>query len=294
MAVVGRGPRGLLGSGVGVLRGQLPDAPRGGTGRAGDPRSAVVRGRAAQLCRGAARACRDARGVDRPRRRGRGRSGADDRAAARPGRSAGRNAAPARGRSGDRVAAYLPNVPEAIVGMLATASLGAVWSVCAPDFASSSVIDRFSQIEPTVLIAVDGYRFNGRRHDRSETISELQAGLPSLRATIVSRRLDPDRALPDIPGVVDFSQACAPAREPEFATLEFAHPLWILFSSGTTGLPKGIVQSHGGILAGAPEVAGAVHGPGAGRPLPVLQLHELDGVELPGRWSAARHDGRAL
>jgi acetoacetyl-CoA synthetase len=141
---------------------------------------------------------------------------------------------------GDRVAAYLPNIPEAIVAMLAVTSLGAIWAACAPDFGTQSVVDRLAQVEPTVLIAVDGYRFGGRDHDRAGTVRALEAAMPSLRATILVRGRR-DRALA-------FEDLVAPAREPEFEQVDFDHPLWILFSSGTTGVPKGIVQGHGGIL----------------------------------------------
>jgi acetoacetyl-CoA synthetase len=135
---------------------------------------------------------------------------------------------------GDRVAAYLPNIPEAVIAMLATTSLGAVWASCSPDFGTRSVIDRFAQLEPTVLIAVDSYRFGGRDHDRADAVAELQRGLPSLRGAIV--------------GAAAFNEAVASPQEPIFEHVAFDHPLWILFSSGTTGLPKGIVQGHGGIL----------------------------------------------
>jgi acetoacetyl-CoA synthetase len=147
-------------------------------------------------------------------------------------------------RRGDRVAAYLPNVPEAVIAFLGAASIGAVWSSCAPDFGTRSVLDRFAQIEPTVLIAVDGYRFNGRPHDRRDVVAELRAALPTVRTTIAVPRLFPDE-LPE--GALSWADAVADEQEPQFEPLPFDAPLWIVYSSGTTGLPKGIVHGHGGV-----------------------------------------------
>jgi acetoacetyl-CoA synthetase len=151
---------------------------------------------------------------------------------------------------GDRVVAYLPNIPEAIVGFLAAASIGAVWSSCSPDFGPASVIDRFAQIEPKVLLAVDGYRYGGKDFDRRETIAALQKAMPSLVRTVVVPYLDPapdlsalDRATPWQALLADGAGA-----ELTFDRVPFDHPLWVLYSSGTTGLPKAIVQGQGGIL----------------------------------------------
>jgi acetoacetyl-CoA synthetase len=151
---------------------------------------------------------------------------------------------------GDRVVAYMPNIPEAIVAFLATASLGAVWSSCSPDFGSASVIDRFAQIEPKVLFAVDGYRYGGKDFDRRGVIAELQAAMPSLRRTVVLPYLDPN---PDLSPLRDAAQwqellAAGQGAELSFERVPFEHPLWVLYSSGTTGLPKAIVQGQGGIL----------------------------------------------
>ncbi|HEV7213442.1 MAG TPA: acetoacetate--CoA ligase [Blastococcus sp.] len=145
---------------------------------------------------------------------------------------------------GDRVAGYLPNVPEALIAFLGAASIGAVWSSCAPDFGTRAVLDRFAQIEPTVLVAVDGYRFGGRDYDRRDVVAELRAALPSVRTTIAVPRLHPDE-VPD--GVLAWADAVAEEQEPVFEALPFDHPLWIVYSSGTTGLPKGIVHGHGGV-----------------------------------------------
>jgi acetoacetyl-CoA synthetase len=151
---------------------------------------------------------------------------------------------------GDRVVAYMPNIPEAIVAFLATASLGAVWSSCSPDFGPASVIDRFAQIEPKVLFAVDGYRYGGKDFDRRETIAELQRAMPSLARTVVLPYLDPE---PDLSALADTTLwgdllATGEGAELHFERVPFDHPLWVLYSSGTTGLPKAIVQGQGGIL----------------------------------------------
>jgi acetoacetyl-CoA synthetase len=208
---------------------------------------------------------------------------------------------------GDRVVALLPNIPEAVIGLLATASIGAIWSSCSPDFGTRSVVDRFAQIEPAVLLAVDGYTYNGKDYPRGSVVAEIAAQLPTLKAVVMVDLLGtaqasppalpaavrllhwtalgvgtpdetPDEcdSQPPIAGSVSHSSGQAGqagqagmagrarhaghagqageagpagrAREPEFEEVPFGHPLWVLYSSGTTGLPKAIVHGHGGIV----------------------------------------------
>ncbi len=159
---------------------------------------------------------------------------------------------------GDRVAAYLPNSPHALTGMLATVSLGAIWTSCSPDFGATSVIDRFAQIEPKVLIAVDGYAYGGKTFDRRDQVATIADALPGLQAVIgvsyAGHSLAGLRTSPQA-AVLDWDEL--PAAGPrgrevglatEFAEVPFGHPLWVLYSSGTTGLPKPIVHGHGGIV----------------------------------------------
>jgi acetoacetyl-CoA synthetase len=151
---------------------------------------------------------------------------------------------------GDRVVAYLPNIPEAIVAFLATASIGAVWSSCSPDFGPASVVDRFAQIEPKVLFTVDGYRYGGKDFDRLETVATLQEAMPSLERTVVLPYLDPEPDLAPLRDATTWDELAGGGEGAElaFERVPFDHPLWVLYSSGTTGLPKAIVQGQGGIL----------------------------------------------
>ncbi|MBB1246776.1 acetoacetate--CoA ligase, partial [Streptomyces durbertensis] len=147
-------------------------------------------------------------------------------------------------RPGDRVSGYLPNVPQATIALLATAAVGAVWTSCAPDFGARSVLDRFQQVEPVVLFAVDGYRYGGKSHDRTETVAELRREMPGLRAVVHVPLL----GAPAPEGALAWDDLTSADVEPAYEQVPFDHPLWVLYSSGTTGLPKAIVQSQGGIL----------------------------------------------
>ncbi len=149
---------------------------------------------------------------------------------------------------GDRVVSYMPNIPETLIAFLACASIGAIWSSCSPDFGTSSVIDRFKQIEPKVLFAVDGYQYNGRVFNRLSVVAELQQALPSLQKTVLLPYLNQPETEAQMAEVVFWQDISSEPAAIVFEQVPFDHPLWVLYSSGTTGLPKAIVQGHGGIL----------------------------------------------
>jgi acetoacetyl-CoA synthetase len=151
-------------------------------------------------------------------------------------------------KKGDRVAALMPNIPEAIIAFLACASIGAVWSSCSPDFGMRSIIDRFRQIEPQALFATDGYQYGGKPFDRRSVVSDLQQTLTTLKHTVLVPYLQKDAEPIGLKDVLMWQELLAEDAELVYEQVPFNHPLWVLYSSGTTGLPKALVHSQGGIL----------------------------------------------
>ena len=153
-------------------------------------------------------------------------------------------------RPGDRVGAYLPNTEHAVIACLATAAVGAVWACCSPDFGAEGTTARLAQLEPTVLVAADGYHWNGRTVDRAGVVATLRANLPTVQRFVHVGYAFPERPAPE--GATGWDDVVAGDAAPVFEQVEFSHPLWVLFTSGTTGLPKGLVHGQGGItLEGA-------------------------------------------
>jgi acetoacetyl-CoA synthetase len=152
-------------------------------------------------------------------------------------------------RPGDRVVSTLPNLPQTVTAFLATASVGAIWSSCSPDMGSGAVLDRFRQIEPKLLFAVDGYRYGGKDFDRRAVLAEIVAQLPTLERVVLLPHLDADARADALPGRVPYASLLERRDAPAvFEQVPFDHPLWIVYSSGTTGVPKAIVHGHGGVV----------------------------------------------
>jgi acetoacetyl-CoA synthetase len=149
---------------------------------------------------------------------------------------------------GDRVCAYMPNMPETVIAMLATTAIGAIWSSCSPDFGVQGVLDRFGQIEPRILLSADGYYYNGKQHDSLVKLAEIREGLPSVEKVVVAPLVDSQPIIDTVRDAVLWHDFSINAGNVEFVDLPFNHPLYILYSSGTTGVPKCIVHGAGGSL----------------------------------------------